>query len=112
MPEPRIFQIQPPSLDNVEAGFDSATITILGENFSPDASAFVIGSGTIFDTRWLADGVLECRLDVYGHEGFVIGIIVLNDPEGFAHGSSSNVVPLRIPKTIPPPKRDEEGIPF
>ena len=72
MPEPRIFQIQPPSLDNVEAGFDSATITILGENFSPDASALVAGSGTIFDTRWLADGVLECRLDVYGHKGFVI----------------------------------------
>ncbi len=112
MPEPRILQIQPPSLDNVQAGFDSATITILGENFSPDASALVIGSGTIFDTRWLADGVLECRLDVYAHQGLILGIIVLNDPEGFAHGSSSNVVPLRIPKTIPPQERHDDPIPF
>jgi hypothetical protein len=111
MSAPLISRIGPPSLDNVEAGFDSATIKILGENFSPSATALIIGSGTIFDTVRLADGVLQCRLDVYGHGRFVLGVIVLNDLDDFSPGSSSNVFPLRIPRTIPRAKTDQ-SIPF
>ena len=108
MSAPLISRIDPPQLDDVKEGFHSATIRILGKNFSPSATAVVVGSGTAFDTIRIAD---ECRLDMYGHGGFVLGLIVLNDPDGFSSGSSSNVLPLRIIKTIPRPETDE-SIPF
>jgi hypothetical protein len=109
---PQILQIDPPQLDDVEAGFHGTTIRLFGTRFSPGAEAVVLGSGTIYDTTWLSNEMLECKLDVYGHEAFVIGVIVLNDTENFSPGSSSNVVPLRIPKTIPPQERHDDTIPF
>ena len=109
---PQILQIDPPQLYDVKGEFFAARIRLFGTGFSPGAEAIVLGSGVMYNTVWLGSEMLECWLGVYGYEAFVIGVIVLNDPENFSPGSSSNVVPLRIPKTIPPQESHDDTVPF
>jgi len=111
MSTPRISRIEPRQVDVPDEDFNCATISVWGTGFALTATAEVIGMGTIVSTTKLASDLLECKLDAYGSGGFVLGVIVLNDPNLFTPGTSSNVFPLPVPKRIQPPDTDD-SMPF
>lgn len=106
---PSILQIVPDKIDVPPDTYDSIKVELIGEGFAEDAEVRVLGEAGCAEAIRLSDTRLEAHLDILGFERFTIGLVVLNDPIGFAPGTTSNVVPLAVLRRMPDPSRH---IPF